>query len=118
MATATPPFDADTPPSRPVDLLDGDALDAFVDAYDRVLVEFYTDGCGICSSMEPILGAITARTDAVVATINPRDDPRLIEDYQISSVPTFLVFVDGDPVSRRADGFVPADDLTTFVEEA
>lgn len=116
MAGATPPFDPDAPPTRPTDLPDGDALDAFVAAYDRVLVEFYTDGCGICSSMEPILGAITSRTDAVVATINPRDDPPLIDEYEITGVPTFVLFVDGAPTDRRADGFVPADDLTAFVE--
>jgi thioredoxin 1 len=118
MSTTRPPFDADSPPSRPTDLPDGDALDAFVDAYERVLVQFYTDGCGICASMEPVLDAVAHNTDAVVATINPRDDPPLVERFQISSVPTEVVFVDGEPVDRLSEGFVSADDLTAFVEAA
>lgn len=112
--TVTPPFDPDTPPERPVDLPDGDALAAFVETYPQVLVEFYTDGCGICASMEPILDGVARTSEAVVATINPRDDPPLIEAYEITSVPTFVRFVDGEPVERRSDGFVPAEELTAF----
>jgi thiol-disulfide isomerase/thioredoxin len=116
MATDTSQFDPADPPKRPVDLADGDALDSFVDAYDRVLVQFYTEGCSLCQSMEPVLGAVAAKTDAVVGTINPRDDPPLIETYDIRSVPTLVLFVDGEPVDRIADGFVPTDDLVAFVE--
>jgi thioredoxin-like negative regulator of GroEL len=118
MSTATPPFDTEAPPARPVDLPDGDALDAFVAAYDHVLVQFYTDGCGICASMEPVLDAVAHTTDAVVATINPRDDPPLVERFEIRSVPTEVLFVDGDPVDRLAEGFVSAEDLVAVVERS
>lgn len=116
MSTAVPPFDASSPPTGPVDLPDGEALDALVDTYDRVLVQFYTDGCSICASMEPILDAVAHNTDTVVATNNPRDDPPLVERFHITSVPTLVLFVDGTAVDRLAEGFVPADDLITFVE--
>ena len=109
----SPTLDADQPPDRPVDLADGDELDAFVETYPRVLVEFYTDGCGICASMEPILGGL-ARSELVVGTINPRDDPPLIDEYEIASVPTFVLFVDGEPVDRLSEGFVPSEELQAF----
>jgi thiol-disulfide isomerase/thioredoxin len=115
MAAATPPFDPADPPTRPVDLPDGDALDALVGAYDRVLVQFQTAGCSLCQSMEPVLGATARKADVVVATINPRDDPPLIEAFDVRSVPTLVLFEDGDPVDRVADGFVPTDDLVAFV---
>lgn len=114
--TTTRPFDPAEPPERPVDLADSEALDAFVETYPRVLLEFYTDGCGICASMEPILGGL-ARSGVVVGTINPRDDPHLVDDFEIRSVPTFVLFVDGDPVDRLADGFVPSDELRAFATE-
>lgn len=116
MSGLTPPFDPSSPPERPVDLPDEDALDAFVDAYDRVLLELYTDGCSICASMEPILNGVARSTDAVVATVNPRDDPPLVDRFTVQSVPAFVLFIDGSPVDRRADGFVPAAELTAFVE--
>ncbi|MFW5974208.1 MAG: thioredoxin family protein, partial [Natrialbaceae archaeon] len=43
---------------RPVSLADEAALDAFVADAPVALVEFYTDGCGICASMEPVLGNV------------------------------------------------------------
>ncbi|AWB28186.1 thioredoxin family protein [Halococcoides cellulosivorans] len=111
-------FDADDPPDRPVALDDGDALDALIDTYETVLVEFYTDGCGVCASMEPVLGIVAQEADAVVATINPRDDPPLVERFAVQSVPLLVVFRDGEPVERVADGFQPADDVIALIDAA
>lgn len=102
---------------RPTSLADADALDAFVADADAALVEFYTDGCGICASMEPVLGNVARALDVDVALINPRDDPPLVERFDVRSVPLFVLFVDGEPVARRAEGFIPGDDLTAWVDE-
>jgi len=102
---------------RPVSLDDADALDAFVADVDAALVEFYTDGCGICASMEPVLGNVARAVDVEVALVNPRDDPPLVERFDVRSVPLFVLFVDGAPVARRAEGFIPGDDLTAWVDE-
>ena len=105
--------------SRPVSLADGDALDGFVAETDVALVEFYTDGCGICASMEPVVGNVArgVETDLAVGLVNPRDDPPLIERFDVRSVPLFVLFVDGEPVARRAEGFIPGDDLAAWVDE-
>lgn len=103
-------------PARPVELEDGEALDEFVDTHDRALVEFYTSGCGICQSMEPILGNVARSTDVAVATINPRDDPPLVEEYEITSVPTLVYYEDGEQVTRRSDGFVGTDELVGWLD--
>jgi thioredoxin 1 len=104
-------------PDRPVDL-DGEAeLDAFVDANPVALVEFYTEGCGICASMEPVLGNVARASEAAVGLVNPRDDPPLVDRFDVRSVPTLVLFVDGEPVARRSEGFVGADDLVSWVED-
>ncbi|GAB7009401.1 thioredoxin family protein [Halorubrum trueperi] len=102
---------------RPTSLADEDALDAFVAGADAALVEFYTDGCGICASMEPVLGNVAREVDVDVALVNPRDDPPLVERFDVRSVPLFVLFVGGEPVARRAEGFIPGDDLTDWVAE-
>ncbi|TKX56100.1 thioredoxin [Halorubrum sp. SP3] len=104
---------------RPVSLADENALDGFVDDAGVALVEFYTDGCGICASMEPVLGNVArgVETDLAVGLINPRDDAPLIERFDVRSVPLFVLFVDGEPVARRAEGFVPGDDLTAWIDD-
>ncbi|MGQ3329156.1 MULTISPECIES: thioredoxin family protein [Halorubrum] len=109
--------DASAEPRRPTPLDDEDALDAFVADADAAVVEFYTDGCGICASMEPVLGNVARELDVAVATVNPRDDPPLVERFDVRSVPLFVLFVDGEPVARRADGFIPGDDLTAWIAD-
>ena len=101
--------------SRPVEIVDAAELDALVKRHDSVLVEFYTDGCGICQSMVPVLGVVARTSEAVVATVNPRDDPPLIDRFDVQSVPLFVCFVDGEPVGRRAEGFVSADELLAWL---
>jgi thioredoxin-like negative regulator of GroEL len=117
MSSNTPSDDAATSASagRPTPLADEDALDAFVSDADAALIEFYTDGCGICASMEPVLGNVARAVDVDVALINPRDDPPLVERFDVRSVPLFVLFVDGEPVARRAEGFIPGDDLADWV---
>ncbi|PAU79768.1 thiol reductase thioredoxin [Halorubrum salipaludis] len=109
--------DASADVRRPASLADENALDAFVADRDAALVEFYTDGCGICASMEPVLGNVARELDLAAATVNPRDDPPLVERFDVRSVPLFVLFVDGEPVARRAEGFIPGDDLAAWITD-
>ncbi|MFB6107668.1 MAG: thioredoxin family protein [Haloplanus sp.] len=108
----------DTPPdgaSKPTSVEAAAGLDAAVAEYDRVLVAFYTEGCGACAAMEPVLGVVGRATGVPVVFVNPRDDPRLIDDYEIRSVPTLVRFEGGDPVARLAEGFVGAERVVDFL---
>ena len=91
-------------------------LDALVDDHDRVLVEFFTEGCGACASMEPVLSVVARETDVPVVLVNPRDDPVLVDRFDIRSVPTLVLFERGAEVKRVADGVVGAERLVEFVE--
>lgn len=103
---------------QPVILANEKDLDALLERHSAVLLELYTDGCGICASMEPILSNVARTTDTVVATLNPRDDPPLVDRFDVRSVPKFVCFVDGGPVAERADGFVPHDELVAWIDNA
>ena len=98
-------------------LVDEAALDAFCAGTDVVLVEFYTNGCGICQSMEPVLGNVARALDIRVGLINPRDDPGLIERFAVRSVPLLVLFVKGEPVARLEQGFVSGDELEAWIAE-
>ena len=102
---------------RPTHLDDETDLDRFCGTADVALVEFYTNGCGICQSMEPVLGNVAREMAFPVGLINPRDDPPLVERFDVRSVPLLVLFVDGDPVARRDDGFVPGDELTAWIRD-
>jgi len=91
-------------------------LDDVLATADRVLVMVRTAGCAICKSMEPILDIAAKATDATVVVFNPKADLDVVDAFDVRSVPTFLLFADGELLDRRADGFVPAEDLIGFVE--
>ncbi len=93
-----------------------DELDDVLATADRVLVMVRTTGCTICKSMEPILDIAAKATDATVVVFNPKRDLDAVDAFDVRSVPTFLLFADGALIGRRADGFVPAEELIEFVE--
>ena len=107
----------ETDMDRPVHLSNEAELEAFLSESEAALVEFYTDGCGICQSMDPVLGNLARELDVRIGLINPRDDPPLVERFEVRSVPLFVLFVDGEPVGRLADGFVSGDDLAGWIGE-
>jgi len=99
---------------RPIPLASHEELRDTVDAHERVLVEFHTEGCGKCAAMEPVLGGVARTTDVTVATMNPRDDPALIEEYDVRSVPKLLLFVGGELVATREDPDPSVDEVGAF----
>ena len=103
---------------RPITLDSRDELDDFVATHDRVLVEFHTQGCSMCDAMQPVLGGVARSSDVAVATMNPRDDPVLLDEYDVRSVPKLLSFEAGELVATKEDGFVPTEDVLAFVGEA
>ncbi len=106
------PVTTDTDPAALASAAD---LERFLADHDRALVMLYTEGCSICASMEPVLSLVARSVDAGVATLNPRDDPPLVERFDVRSVPTLVLFADGEEIDRLAEGFAPAEDLVAFV---
>jgi len=102
---------------RPVSLSSRAELQDLVTENRRVLVEFYTEGCGKCAALEPVLSGVAQTTDVVVATMNPRDDPGLIEEYDVRSVPKLLLFVDGDLTRTREGDVLSVDEVRAFVAD-
>jgi thioredoxin 1 len=116
MTEITGTADPAATPDRPTPLTDAEDLASFRDSDEVVLVEFYTDGCGICASMEPVISGLARDPDLAVGTINPRDDPHLVDAFDVRSVPLLVLFRDGAVVARRSDGFVGVDELRQWVD--
>ncbi|MDA2893449.1 thioredoxin [Mycolicibacterium sp. BiH015] len=67
-----------------------------------VLVDFYADWCGPCRAVSPVLDQIArAHSESIsVVKLNIDENPATVERYDISSVPTMLVFDHGEVVKR------------------
>lgn len=102
--------------TKPLRVADADELDSVITSHDLVLVDCYTNGCALCQAIEPVVGNVARATDATVVMVNPGDDISLVERYDIRSVPTLLLFEDGELVGRMADGFQGTEAVIQFVE--
>ncbi|KPN31338.1 thioredoxin [Halolamina pelagica] len=102
---------------KPHRLETGDDLDALVADHDVVLVDFYTKGCPVCQSIEPMVGNVARATTATVGMLNPQTELGLVEEYDIQGVPTLLLFEDGEIAGRMASGFEGTESIVGFVTE-
>ena len=66
----------------------------------KVLVDFYADWCGPCKIMSPVIDKIAEeKSESVkVGKVNVDDNPELAEKYGIMSIPTIIIFKNGNPV--------------------
>lgn len=67
--------------------------------------------------MEPVLSGVAREPGLAVGTVNPRDDPVLVDTFDVTSVPLLVLFRDGDVVARRAEVFVGVDELRDWIDE-
>ncbi|HQV79172.1 MAG TPA: thioredoxin [Chitinophagales bacterium] len=83
-----------------------------------VLVDFYADWCGPCKVMHPILKELKEKinNDASILKINIDKNARMASKYQIQSVPTLLLFKNGNIVWRQS-GVVPTNQLMQIIKK-
>jgi thioredoxin 1 len=67
-----------------------------------VLVDFWATWCGPCKMVAPVLEEIaTERAEQLtVAKLDVDANPETARDFQVVSIPTMILFKDGQPVKR------------------
>lgn len=70
-----------------------------------VLVDFWASWCGPCMGLAPTIDEIAGEQTAVkVGKVNVDEEAELARQYRIMSIPTLMVFQNGEPVRREVGG--------------
>ena len=97
-----------------------DNFDTFISQSDKpVLVDFWATWCGPCRMLSPVVEEVSREheNDLTVGKVNVDDCPELAQKFGVMSIPTLILFKDGQPVDKRI-GYMPKNELEQMLKKA
>lgn len=97
---------------------DGEWKNEVLDADAPVLVDFWAEWCGPCRMVGPIVDEIAEEHGGKlkVLKLNVDENPGTAREYGVMSIPTLMVFKDGQP-DKRIVGAKPKSALLADLSE-
>lgn len=82
-----------------------------------VLVDFWAAWCGPCRAVAPTLEELAnEKDDLVIGKLNVDENQALAVQFQVQSIPTFILFQNGE-VKDRMMGAMPKSAFEKFLEK-
>ncbi|HGZ5269803.1 TPA: thioredoxin [Staphylococcus aureus] len=82
------------------------------------LVDFWATWCGPCKMIAPVLEELAADYEgkADILKLDVDENPSTVAKYEVMSIPTLIVFKDGQPVDKVV-GFQPKENLAEVLDK-
>ena len=82
-----------------------------------VLVDFWATWCGPCKMLSPVVEEVADECDGTfkVAKINVDDNGELARKFRVMSIPTLIVFKDGE-AAKRNTGVITKEEILDLVK--
>jgi thioredoxin 1 len=85
-------------------------------AAGSIIVDFWAPWCGPCRMVGPVIDEIAQEhgDKVTVGKVNVDENPAIAQKYGIMSIPTIILFKDGEPSKKVIGARSKADFLTEF----
>ncbi|MBO5087352.1 MAG: thioredoxin [Lachnospiraceae bacterium] len=82
----------------------------------KVLVDFWASWCPPCKMLSPVVDEVAEEVNNVkICKINVDEQQALAMKFKVASIPTLIVFSDGEEVNRSM-GFIPKDAVLELIQ--
>ena len=106
------------PAANVLEITDQNFTDQVKSSDQPVLVDFWAEWCMPCRALGPIIDNLASEFDgkARVGKLDIDSNRDTAIEYQVSAIPTILIFKDGE-LKKRFTGLRPEEDLRDAINE-